>query len=506
MRAIAHFQKVVALNPTYTEAHYRLGHIFEYQGKTTQALECYKQVQSLDPTATDIEHRISLAKRRQCDWRDYTVQTQALQNYVEQYIHLTDPAKSAPSFSPFILSTFPVSLPHHKAAAIQHAKSIQQSVEKIKATLTFAHSKQTPEKLRIGYLSPDFRNHAVGRLIYQIFSCCDRAQFTTYAYQTVDVNDAITQQIREGCDTFRNLSSLSTAAAAQHIYDDGIHILIDLAGYTTGNGNRILALQPAPIQAHWMGYPDTLGADCIQHYFGDATLLPPNIAQHYTEEIVYLPHAFVASPIPISDKVTTRADHALPEESFVFCCFNAHYKITPALFDCWMRILAQVPNSVLWLATGEGQENLKREAKKRDCDPSRLIFADKIPHDEYLARYAIADLCLDTWIYTAGSTAAATLWAGLPLLTCTGDTNASRMGASICAAANLPEMICETTTDYEQQAIHLATHPEILKPIRKRLQTALQSEETYPPLFRTKSFMSTFEQSLQKIWQQFAEG
>jgi len=246
----------------------------------------------------------------------------------------------------------------------------------------------------------------VGRLISQIFPHFDRDRLKIHAYSTVDVNDHITKEVRSGCDVFIDLSPLSTVAAARRIYDDGIDIMIDLAGYTIGHGAAILALQPAPVQTQWLGYPDTMGAEFMQYYLGDRTLITDEIAEHYTEEIIYLPHAFVASPLKISEKVMTRAEFGLPDDAFVFCCFNSHYKITPELFDLWLRILEQVPNSVLWLASGGGRENLCAEAKKRGLAENRLIFAEKIPHEEYLARYALVDLYLDTFIYNAGSTAA----------------------------------------------------------------------------------------------------
>ena len=497
--AIEHYEKVIAFEPKHTEAYFNLGQIFEYQGKTEAALRCYQQAQKIEPHETYLTCYINMVQLRLCDWENYEAKLAELAEVVENY----QPETARYGFNPFILSTFPFSLAQHQTAAQNQAKIITQNITPIKEHLQFKHLKNQPPKLRIGFISPDFREHAVGRLIYQIFPYFDRDRFEIYCYNTVDVNDHITQEVRSSCDVFVDLSLLSTEVAAKRIYGDGIHIMIDLAGYTIGNGAAILALQPAPIQAQWLGYPDTMGAEFIQYYLGDRTLITDDIVQHYTEEIIYLPHAFVASPLKISEKVMTRAEFGLPDDAFVFCCFNSHYKITPELLELWLRILEQVPHSVLWLAAGTGMSNLRAEAQKRGLEASRLVFAEKIPHEEYLARYALADLYLDTLIYNAGSTAAAVLWSGLPMLTCPGNTNASRMGASICTAAGLEAGICANVAEYEQKAVYLATHPPELAQLRQKLQEKLESKATYPPLFQVESFVRSLESACHQMWNRF---
>ena len=498
LKAVEHFEKVIDLDSNHKEAYSGLAMIYDYHNKLAEALHCYEQLERLEPDNKYIKAYITNIHFKQCNWQDYNRRIKELIASLET--HLGNPTDDF--LSPFALSALPVSLQQHQALATAKAKEISFQVAEIKQRLQFKFSKNQPQKLRIGYISPDFREHAVGRLIYQIFQYHNRNQFEIYAYHTVDVDDYITQQVRQGCDVFVDISSLSSEAAAKRIYGDGVHILIDLAGYTIDNATT-LALQPAPIQAQWLGYPNTMGADFIQYYLGDRTLITPEIAQHYTEEIIYLPHAFVASPLPISDKPMTRAEFGLPEDAFVFCCFNAHYKITPELFDVWMRILEQVPNGVLWLASGSGVENLRSEAKKRSFNVNRLIFAEKIPHDEYLARYRLADLYLDTFIYNAGSTAAAVLQSGLPLLTCCGNSNASRMGASICTAAGLESTICNTADEYEQKAVYLATHRKELSQIRLSLEEKLQCQTTYPSLFRVEEFVLTLESAFEQMWQKF---
>lgn len=495
--AIEHYQKVVVAEPQHTEAHFSLGQIFEYQGKSEEALACYERALQGNPETHSLWFFISLVKIKLCNWQDYEAQVQRLQQMIAESFT----AKYTPN--PFVLSTFNFPLELHQAAARNQAQNAQRAVAQLRSSLAFAHPRKVTPKLRIGYLSPDLRDHAVGRLVVDLFPFHNRDQYEIVAYTTVDVEDHITQQIQTGCDAFVDLSPLSTEQTAQRIYDDGIQILVDLAGYTIGNAASVLSLQPAPIQAQWLGYPDTMGAEFIQYALADQWLISPEIAQSYTEKIVYLPHAFVGSPLTISDRPMTRAEFGVPESGFVFCCFNSHYKITPDLFDVWMRILQQVPDSVLWLI--EGAEtvmgNLRTEAKQRGVNPDRLVFAPKIAHEDYLARYGLADLYLDTFVYNAGSTAVATCWSGLPMLTCPGLTNASRMGASICAAAGLEPLICKSVADYEQRAVHLATHPSELAEIRNGLKQQLQSPETYPALFRVEQFVASLENAFQQMWQ-----
>lgn len=497
--AIEHYQKVVVAEPQHTEAHFSLGQIFEYQGKSEEALACYERALQGNPETHSLWFFISLVKIKLCNWQDYEAQVQRLQQMITESFT----AKYTPN--PFVLSTFNFPLELHQTAARNQAQNAHRAVAQLRSSLSFAHPREATPKLRIGYISPDLRDHAVGRLVVDLFPHHNRDQYEIVAYTTVDVEDHITQQIQTGCDVFVDLSPLSTEQSAQRIYDDRIQILVDLAGYTIGNAASVLSLQPAPIQAQWLGYPDTMGAEFIQYALADQWLISPETAKSYTEKIVYLPHAFVGSPLTISNRSMTRTEFGVPELGFVFCCFNSHYKITPDLFDVWMRILQQVPESVLWLIEGAetAMDNLRAEAKQRGVNPDRLVFASKISHEDYLARYALADLYLDTFVYNAGSTAVATCWSGLPMLTCPGLTNASRMGASICAAAGLESLICKSIADYEQRAVHLATHPAELAEIRKALKQQLKSTETYPALFQVEQFIASLESAFQQMWQGF---
>lgn len=493
--AISTYQQVIALEPI-PEAYFNLGEMAEYQGDIEAALSFYEQVAQLAGEAYGIDGYINYARLKICDWEDYDIRVKKLVDSVHKYLQ----NQTAYSLSPLALSAFPISLDLHREMAKHQAANISQKMAATKARCQFHYPTTTPDKLRIGYISPDFREHAVGKIVKDMFQYHNRAEFEVYAYFTLDYNDAITETIRQGCDRFINIAAMTAEEAARKINADGIHIIIDLAGRTIGNALEALALQPAPIQAHFLGYPDTIGADFIQYAIADSWLINPEIAQSYTEDIIYLPHAFFTSPMEISSREMTRAEFGLPDNAFVFCCFNSHYKINPEVFDVWMRILRQIPQGVLWLTGGSEKlmANLRQAAQNRGIDGNRIIFTDKIDNSEYLARYRLADLFLDTFIYNAGSTAISALWAGVPVLTRPGNTYASRMGASICAAADLKALICPTTADYEKTAIYLANHPKSLSYRRRQLI----HNRSKLPLFDVPGFVQNLETALRQMWEQ----
>ncbi len=494
--AIDCYQQVIALEPR-AEAYYNLGEISEYQGNIEAAIACYEKVKQLGGENYGIDGYINYARLKVCDWKNYQLRTQQTLDSIRKYLN----NETAYSLSPLALNAFPLSLELHREMAVHQAANISQKMAAAKARCNFQYPTAATDKLRIGYISPDFREHAVGKIVRDMFACHNRAAFEIYGYFTVDYNDPITENIRAGCDYFINISGMTAEESARKINADGIHILIDLAGRTIGNAIEALALQPAPIQAQFLGYPDTMGAEFIQYAIADSWLITPEIAASYTEKIVYLPHAFFSSPMEISSRSFARSEFGLPDEAFVFCCFNSHYKINPEVFDIWMRILQQVPNSVLWLTRGSEtlMANLRREARQRGIEENRLIFSEKIALSEYLSRYRLADLFLDTFTYNAGSTAISALWAGCPVLTRPGNTNASRMGASICAAADLNALICSSSEEYEKQAIYLATHPKALAYRRRHLA----KNRDKLPLFDVSGFVRTLEDALWQMWENY---
>ncbi|MEM9006910.1 MAG: DUF4915 domain-containing protein, partial [Cyanobacteria bacterium P01_F01_bin.86] len=528
--AADHYRAVIQANPQKWEAHYRLGHIareqedfqqaqqsfqqvvalrpydgqmlnalaqlYEAQGDFGNALKCYQTLFTHQPEFRTIAAlQISYIKRHCCDWQDDDTRLPALLKRIAAQVN--QPTNS--SLLPLSLSLFPASPALHRAVNEHYAAHIQQEVAALQTQCTFEHPTGPVENLRIGYLSPDFRHHPVGLLLQNLFQHHDRQQFTVYGYALKWVEDEVQAHIKAGCDEFVDLSQLATEAAARRIHADGIHILIDLAGYTTHCRPAILALRPAPIQCSFLGYPDTTGASWIDYLLTDDWIVPPDLAAHYSEEVIYLPHQFVASPdfASVRGPIPQRADQGLPDDAFIFCCFNNLRKIDPTVFAVWMRILQRVPEAVLWLSNGAelAKTNLKVAAQAQGIDPQRLVFASHQPFEQYLARHHCADLFLDTFTYNAGSTAVCALAAGLPLLTQPGPTNASRMGTSLCASAGLESLICDSDTAYEQTAVHLATHPDELATLRQTLQNRHNQ-----PLFQPRDWIAQLEECYWKLW------
>jgi len=279
-----------------------------------------------------------------------------------------------------------------------------------------------------------------------------------------------------------------------------------LKGFTQDARTNVFARRPAPIQANYIGYPGTMGAEYIDYIIADQTVIPENSKQYYSEKVVYLPNSYQVndSKRSISDKAFTRTQLGLPPTGFVFCSFNNNYKITPRIFDCWMRILKQVESSVLWLHEDNptAASNLRKEATTRGVNPERLIFAKRLPLAEHLARHRLADLFLDTLPCNAHTTAGDALWAGLPILTCLGETFAGRVAASLLNAIGLPELIAATPEAYEQMAIDLATHPEKLAVIKRKLA----ENRLTTPLFDTKLFTKHIEAAYIAMYERHQAG
>jgi len=312
-------------------------------------------------------------------------------------------------------------------------------------------------------------------------------------------------RIKAGVDHFHDVRRMSYADTAMLARSVEIDIAVDLGGYTTNCRTGIFAMSAAPIQLGYIGYLGTMGANYYDYLVADQTIIPEKNQKYYSEKVVYLPSYQVndSSQSPPAT-IFTRQDIGLPEEGFVFCCFNNTYKITPTSFDSWGRILEKVEGSVLLIyADNESaQINLTKEIALRGIDPSRLIFGKRLPKPEYLARYRLADLFLDTHPYNAGATSSDALRMGLPVLTCIGNSFASRMGASILYAINLPELITTTQEEYESLAIELATHPEKLKIIKDKLASNLSTA----PLYDTKLFTKNLESAYTMIYERHHQG
>lgn len=361
-------------------------------------------------------------------------------------------------------------------------------------------------RLRIGYLSADFHEHATAVLIAELIERHDRARVEVVGCSYgPDDGGPMRRRLVRGFDRFVDLSALPSAEAAQRIRAEGIDILVDLKGHTQNARIEIPAHRPAPVQAQWLGYPGSLGAGFIDYVIADPVVTPFDHQPAFAERIVHLPVCYQPNDRtrPIGP-TPTRAACGLPETGMVFCCFNAAYKIGPALFDLWCRLLTAVPGSVLWLLDShpEVAGNLRREAALRGVAPERLVFSPRLPLPDYLARYRLADLFLDTAPVGAHTTASDALWAGLPVLTMLGDGFASRVGASLLNAVGLPELVTGSPADYEATALRLAHRPEERAAFKERLA---RNRDT-AALFDTGRFARALERAYETMWAIHAAG
>jgi protein O-GlcNAc transferase len=493
-QAIEQYQQALAIAPDDDKTLYNLGFALISAERVKEALTHYEKALDLNPN--NLNALSELVHRRQhiCDWRDLD----SLQKRIGSLLATAQEL----SVSPFNhLNVATLTGAQHLQAAKLYSKNFALPED---ALTPHAAPRKNP-KIKIGYVSADFCQHATAYLMAELFERHDRNQFETYAYcYSKDDGSAIRQRLIAGFDSFVDIRKATTKAAADRIRQDGIDILIDLKGYTGFGRPKILAYKPAPVQVNYIGYPGTMGAEWMDYIIADGVIIPEEHNNFYSEKIVRLPHSYQPNDTKrkIADTIPTRAQCGLPESGFVFCCFNNTYKIMPAVFDVWMRLLDAVPDSVFWLFEANDQvtDNLRKEAKNRGIDPARLIFAKKMDLPQHLARHACADLFLDTLPINAHTTTSDALWAGLPVLTCLGSTFAGRVAASLLQAVGLPELIVQNMADYESLALSLARDPARLANYRQKLQQNRLSS----PLFDIGRYTKNLETAYQMMWQKHA--
>ena len=364
-----------------------------------------------------------------------------------------------------------------------------------------------PERIRIGYFSADFHEHATMYLISKVFKVHDRQKFEIYAYSYgPDKSPRVRQNLIKSVDVFDDVREMSDKDIAMIARQDKLDIAVDLKGHTRDQRLGIFAYRPAPIQISYLGYPGTTGANFIDYIVADPIVIPTDQVSAYSEKIIYLPNTYQPNDNTrsISTKMGTRKDMELPEKGFVFCCFNSNYKISSTEFDIWMRLLSKVKGSVLWLLKSNqwAEENLKKEAEKRGVQKDRLVFAERLPIDEHLARHIHADLFIDTFNVNAHTTASDALWAGLPVVTKLGQSFVARVAGSLLNAVGLPELITKNEKDYEELIFELATNPDKLKKIKDKLA----ANRLTHPLFDTESYTKDLENGYYKAYNNYFEG
>ncbi|WP_028695251.1 tetratricopeptide repeat protein [Pseudomonas cremoricolorata] len=519
------YRAAITQNPEFAQAWFNLGALQERQQQPQQALATWQAM--LDQRLVDAEHSRELylmtcnaLGRLSEETRAFAAAEAALQasliaapaqpKVIQHWLHLRQKQCVWPAFSTLpgvsagdlLKAASPLALLAASdepglqlAAAMRFVRErVRQPGLSLAPAEGYAH-----DKLRIGFLSSDFCLHAVSLLTVELFELIDRSQFEVYGFcWSREDGSALRQRVRQAMDHFVPIGELDDNAAAQCIRRHEIDILIDLHGLTAGARPDIPALRPAPVQMTYLGFPGSTGLPGIDYVIADQYLIPDREKPYYSETPLYLAQIYQCSDRqrPVAE-LPSRADCGLPAERFVFCSFNNNYKFNEAVFDCWMRILQRTPGSVLWLLADNpwAQGNLCARAAEQGVDPQRLLFAPRVAPAQYLARYSAADLFLDTYPFNAGTTANDALWMGLPVLTRSGRTFASRMAGSLLTALGLPELICQSLQAYEDRAVELASNPQRLTSLRQRLQAGRESSV----LFDTPRFVRDFEDALKRV-------
>ncbi len=505
--ALAGYREAVRLQPDSVEAYQALGNLLLVQPDWEGARAAFERSLALAPDNPEAFARLVYTRQMLCDWRTLDEDLVRLERDTASALEQGKPSPVVP----FCALTLPWTAERQRAIARSHSEATERQAVSRRAALGLCLPEPGPPaggRLRIGYLSGEFRDHAVAHLTQGLFGLHDRRGFEIFAYSYgSDDGSTYRRRIARDCDHFVDLDPLSVPEAARRIAADGIHVLVDLQGYAGFSRNALLALRPAPVQAHYLGYPGTIAGAFTDYLVGDAVVTPPELWPAFGEAVAVLPDCYLATDReqPISPRPVARAEHGLPAAGAVFCAFNNRYKLEPRLWGVWMRILEQVPGSVLWLSPGGpvAEENLRREARARGVAPERLVFARHVPgKPEHLARHRAADLYLDTLYYNGHTTACDALWAGLPVLTCPGGTFAARVGASLLTSVGLPELIVPDLEAYERRAVHLARHPDELHGLREKLA----AQRLTWPLFDTARRVRNLERAYRTMWERYSAG
>ena len=461
--ALADLDRAIGLDPGLATAWSDKAATLMELGRHDEALEHYTRALAIDPTLPFIAGQALHLRMLCCDWHDLQPRIDALRADLAQGRLVADP------FGFQAVSTSEAEL---RTCAERYAAA---TFPQMAALAPQAVPAPPPgRRIRIGYLCGEFRAQATSVLMAGLFERHDRERFELFAFDSGwDDGSVLRQRIERAFEHLVPIAHLDDDAAAEAVRSAGVDILVNLNGYFGQVRQGVFARRAAPIQVNYLGFPGTLGAPYIDYLIADPIVIPQHSRQHYTEKIAWLAGCYQPNDPgrTISDAERPRSELGLPERGFVFCCFNNNYKITPAMFDRWMRILRAVEGSVLWLLQDNrwAERNLRAEAARHDVDPARLVFADREPLPDHLARHRQADLFLDTAPYNAHTTASDALWAGVPLLTMAGSTFPGRVAASLLQAVGLPELVAPDGEAYEQSAISLARDPARLASLRDRL-------------------------------------
>ncbi len=484
-------EQAIAIQPEMSELYFNLGVARQASQAFEEASVAFAQAASRSPDAVDYLSAWVHVKQQLCDWETIEVEARRIIEAIDQ----SDRIPLNGDVSPFSFLSLPLPTTNEQQFRCARHWSSRFS--------SSAASARKPEstKLRLGYLSADFRDHPVGWLIPKLLESHDRLRFEVFGY-SIGEPDAgeIGRRLSNAFDHVRDLRLLSWSEAADTIRADRIDILIDLQGHTQDSRMEILAARPAPLQVSYLGYPSTSGTDFIDYLIVDEFIVPPDRQPYFSEKLVHLPHCFmVQDSLALNElSIPSRAKLGLPENAVVLCAFSSYYKITPEIFDCWLQVLQTVSTSVLWLRDGptSAMDRLVQRAINAGIDPARIVFAPRVSRSEHLARQAAADLFLDTFPYNQHSTAADALRVGLPVVTIAGETFASRVAGSLLMELGLSELIAESVEAYVALILGLAQDTQRRQNIHAKIRSNLQTSA----LFDGARFTKTFERALLEVY------
>jgi predicted O-linked N-acetylglucosamine transferase (SPINDLY family) len=479
--AIASLDRALALDTSSADAWINRGNALRAQDRDAEALAAYGRARAVAPATEFLRGTWLHARMTVCDW----------EGIEEEFSRLGDAVAAGERATP----PFP-------ALAVLSSPSILHAASRTWAAARFAERRDLPPmvaragggKIRIGYFAATFHEHATGHLMAQLFEAHDRdtCEITAFSFGP-QTGDAMRARLAAAFDGFVEIGARSDADAAMLARAAGIDIAVDLMGYTRDGRPGIFACRAAPIQVAYLGYPGTMGAPYVDYAIVDRVVVPESQRGHYDEKLVWLPGCYQVNDArrPRPEASPERGEAGLPPDAFVYCCFNNSFKLTQRVFDAWMRVLAKVDGSVLWLMADNAwaAANLRKEAHARGVDPARLVFATRVPLAAHLARHRLADIFLDTLPYNAHTTASDALWMGLPVLTCLGESFAGRVAASLLHALDLPELVSPTLEAYEARAVDLARDAQALRALRAKLAANLPDA----PLFDGRRFARGLE-------------
>lgn len=491
--ALASYDRASALHPDRADGLYNRGNLLKELKRFDESVASYLKARAIttnDPDAFGIVES-ALAT---CDWKH----SGELAGEVRAGLMA---GKSI--VTPFTL----VGYCDDPALHLQCAKNLVAERIRTRAAPLWNGPRYQHERIKVAYLSADFHEHATAYLVAELFELHDRARFEIIGVSFgADDRSDIRRRVAGSFESFHDVRDWGDRDIAAKLRELEADIAVDLKGHTQDSRPEIFAHRPAPIQVGYLGYPGSIGADFLDYILADETVAPFDHAPFYSEKIIQLPDCYQVNDRKraVAATTPTRQRAGLPDSGFVFCCFNNNYKITEPVFDIWMRLLANVPGSVLWLLRDNSgaERNLRKEASVRGIDPARLVFAGRVKLDDHLARHRLADLFLDTLPYNAHTTASDALWTGLPVVTCQGNAFAGRVAASLLKAVGLPELVTHNLADYEALALRLATDAAMLQRVRETLTRNRLSH----PLFDTDRFRRGIEAAYLRMWETWQRG